>query len=132
MERLTLDAIAKKYHKDELDKIERDKLEAKIIKHLDKVVKVTKNFVKITSETIELESGGELSYCSAPRRMTTFKGLGSKSLPYVQTYSGLREIAKMLCFPIEEHEKRGCEGDKYIEVTMIYKDVIFLELEDVD
>ena len=93
-----------------------------LTKHLDEMVKTIKKLAKLAEAEIDIPEGGTLSFCENLK-------LGYLGKPYYQTYTGLRKTAELLGLPIEEKRQSDFMGE-HIEVSVEYKGVTFLELED--
>lgn len=114
---ITEDLNMKKLTKDdELQKV-------KIIAHLDEMVETIKKLNDLADKEIDIPEGGTLSFCGSLKH-------GYKNTPYYQTYTGLKETAKALGLPCTTEIKRDDEYEEYIEIRMMYKGVMFLELEE--
>ena len=92
--------------------------------HLDEMVETIKKLVNLTDKEIDIPEGGTLSFCGSLKH-------GYKMTPYYQTYTGLKETAKALGLPFTTERMRDDEYEEYIEIRMLYKGVMFLELEDI-
>ena len=91
--------------------------------HLDEMVETIKKLTDLADKEIDIPEGGTLSFCGSLKR--------GYNIPYYQTYTGLRETAEALGLPYTTETKRDDEYEEYIEIRMMYKGVMFLELEDV-
>ena len=95
--------------------------------HLDEMAETIKKLVDLADREIDIPEGGTLSFCGSLKH-------GCKRTPYYQTYTGLRKTAEVLGLPYTTERKKY--DDEYeeieeIEVRMMYKGVMFLELEDI-
>lgn len=95
----------------------------RIKEHLDEMVETIKKLTDLADKEIYIPEGGTLSFCGSLKR--------GYNIPYYQTYTGLKETAKALGLPYTTEIKRDDEYEEYIEIRMMYKGVMFLELEDV-